>query len=344
MRLRGLATGIGSLPFTDADTAVDKVLSNVPQIPFWPQLPKRDAKEGMIAQFSEHMPCLRARNGDVVFCPEDKDTQLERFYEKVIAQDTEYFSISPDYAAGLYAFYRKLSLSPELLAEISCIKCHITGPFTFAASVKDESGVALMHDEVFMQTVVAGLTMKALWQVKLFETFRKKIIVFLDEPFLASFGSAYTSLNRETVVKTLSDITFALRRAGALSGVHCCGNTDWSMFTDIETLDIINFDAFGFMEKIILYAPQLKDFLRRGGLLCWGIVPTQDYSDAQTPDKLVRIIEEGIKILTLKGVDESMLAEQLLISPSCGLGALPADKAAGILKLLHDTSALLRTS
>lgn len=71
--LSGLATGIGSLPHTDAEEAVDLVLKYCPQVPFWPQLPRRDAREGMIAQFSEGLPCLELAAQGVVFNEKDKE-------------------------------------------------------------------------------------------------------------------------------------------------------------------------------------------------------------------------------------------------------------------------------
>ncbi|MFH1129037.1 MAG: methionine synthase, partial [Candidatus Omnitrophota bacterium] len=59
MNLRGLATGIGSLPYEDPAKAVDLVLKYLPQIPFWPQLPKLGGCEGMVAQFAQNLPCLK---------------------------------------------------------------------------------------------------------------------------------------------------------------------------------------------------------------------------------------------------------------------------------------------
>ena len=52
-------TAIGSLPLTDAKEACRLVLENGIDIPFWPQLPKRDFRELMNAQYSEGMPCLK---------------------------------------------------------------------------------------------------------------------------------------------------------------------------------------------------------------------------------------------------------------------------------------------
>jgi len=41
-------------------------------------------------------------------------------------------------------------------------------------------------------------------------------------------------------------------------------------------------------------------------------------------------------------LDRAMVSEQLLISPACGLGTLESEKAEGILRVLSQTSALLK--
>lgn len=340
VNLRGLATGIGSLPHKDAQAALDLIFQYCPDIPFWPQLPKRDIKEGMVAQFSQNLPCLKLKNDGLAFVR--KDEELEVFYERIIAGDIEYFKLSEDYAQGLYAFKKRLQEQPELFNDIKFIKCHITGPFTFAAGINDERGLALLHDPVFLQVIVKGLEMKAIWQIKFFKEFNKKIIIFLDEPYLAGFGSAYTPINREDIAEDLRELTQGIKSEGALIGVHCCGNTDWSIFTDTMNIDILNFDAFSFLDKFIIYADSLKRFLKRGGIICWGIVPTQEFTGKETPDLLKDKIEKGIDILAKKGVDKDLLSKNLIVSPACGLGTLDVKKSENILKTLLETSLLLR--
>jgi len=337
--LKGLATGIGSLPYDDVEYALELIFRYLPQIPFWPQLPKRDTREGMLSQFSENLPCLKMAKDGLSFDGHNKERELEVFYERIIAQDIEYFKISRGFALGLHRFYQRLEKAG--LEGIECIKCQVTGPFTFAASLKDDTGIALLHDKVFMQAILKGLTMKALWQIRTFRKFDKKIIMFLDEPYLGCFGSAHAAINREEVISGLSEISAAIKTEGVLAGIHCCGNTDWAMFTEINGIDIINFDAFGFLERFLLYADNIKDFLKRGGIICWGIVPTQEFI-GQNADSLLNKIEEGLLGLTNKGVDRKPLLENLLLSPSCGLGTLEGVQAEKILVLLRELSSLIR--
>jgi len=333
---RGLATGIGSLPHKDVEGALDLVFKYTPRIPFWPQLPKRDIREGMIAQFSENLPCLKITKDGLFFNPDNEEKELEIFYERIIANDVDYFKISSGFALGLDKFYQRLeSLS---LKDIEFIKCQVAGPFTFAAAISDKEGIALLHNEVFMQAIRKALIMKALWQIKLFRKFNKKIILFFDEPYLSCFGSAYTAINRQDVVGGLNELTGALKSKDVLLGIHCCGNTDWSIFTDVNSIDIISFDAFGFLDKLVLYGNNLKGFFERGGILCWGIVPAGDFSGKETEGLLLEKINGGINALVKKGLDKELISNNLLISPSCGMGTLDVDRAEKILQLLSEIS------
>lgn len=341
MDFKVIATGIGSLPYIDADRALDMIFRYCPEAPFWPQLPKRDIREGMLAQFSENLPCLKIIPDGLYFDPLNQDSELEIFYEQIIANNTEHFRISPDFAQGLFKFYQRLETSKY--KKIQFIKCHITGPWTFAASIKDEKGSALSHNPVFLQAIIKGLIMKALWQIKLFEKFGKKIIVFIDEPYLSGFGSAYSPINREDVVHGLVELTEGIKSCNVLTGIHCCGNTDWSIFTGIKSLDIINFDAFSFFEKLAIYSENLKRFLKRGGFLCWGIVPTNSWTGNQTVDLLSGKIKDDINILTAKGISRELLDKNILISPACGLGTLDIKNAEKILRVLFETAFSLKS-
>jgi len=340
MNFKGLAIGIGSLPLTDAQMAVDLVLRYLSAVPFWPQLPKCNKREGMLAQFSENLPGLKFEAGDLHFIAQDKEKELELFYDRFIAQDLDYFKISPDFARGLHVFYERLNGLD--LSSVEFIKCQVTGPFTFCSGITDAQGKIILHDAVLMQAMVKGLGMKALWQLEYFKKFGKKMILFFDEPYLTGVGSAYTPVNRNDVMDIYSELTDALKSQGSLIGIHCCGNTDWSMLTDTAGIDIINFDAFNFQERFVLYADNLKRFLKRGGIICWGIVPTQEFNIDQSPEDLAKKIKLGLGLLVKKGIDRQLLLERLMISPACGLGTLDAQKAEGILSLLNQTSAFIR--
>lgn len=338
--IKGLATGIGSLPQKDAETALDLIFKYTPKIPYWPQLPKRDARERMVIQCSQGLPCLRLKQKELLFDSSEQEEELTQFYERIICDDIEYFKITSDFAAGLWQFHKRLE--KESLDQIEFIKGQVCGPFTFAASINDAEGRPLLHDPIFLQAVIEGMALKARWQMNLLRKFGKPLIIFFDEPYLAGFGSGFTPINRKDVVAGLTELTQKSKKsAGDLIGIHCCGNTDWSIFTETPEIDIISFDAFNFLDRILLYAENLLDFFKKGGVLAWGIVPTEAFCQEIDPSILSVKLRTAFNLLINKGIEHNILKNRLILTPSCGLGTLNYDKAEPIFKCLAELSSIV---
>jgi methionine synthase II (cobalamin-independent) len=169
---------------------------------------------------------------------------------------------------------------------------------------------------------------------------RPETIVFVDEPYLASFGSAYVAVERDQVVALLEEVFAGLQ---GLKGVHCCGNTDWSLLLS-TSLDILNFDAHNFAETLALYPEAVKAFLRRGGLIAWGIVPVRDDAEvrAATAEGLTQRLEAALRHLASKGVPLDDLLNAALVTPACGLGTLSEPAAEQALALAAEVSRRMR--
>ena len=333
-----IATGIGSMPGADPDWAVEQSLRYLPEAPIWPQLPQRDFREHMDVQYSESLPGLRIdeAGGKVSFnTTGDLTPALEKFFERYLEKDYGFFRISETYAPGFYALLRALKKGAP--ANARYIKGHITGPLTTGVSFKDETGRDIIHNELFFDAVVKGLAMKAAWQIEELKPFGKPIIIFIDEPAMESLGSAFSAVSSELVAEKLNEITDTIHELGGLAGIHCCGNADWSMILNTR-VDIVNFDAFGYMEKVMLYPDDIKKFFGRGRALAWGVVPTGAFTGNETADLLVSILEAGIRRLEQAGIDRKTILRQSLITPSCGMGSLTPNQAEAILKLLREVS------
>jgi methionine synthase II (cobalamin-independent) len=333
-----IATGIGSLPGSDADKAAALSLRYLAEAPIWPQLPQRDFREHMDGQYSESMPGLRleaAKNRFYFDGSKDLTPELEKFFEHYLEKDFNFFKLSEEYAAGLYAFLR--ALKKGLPANTRFIKGHITGPLTAGISFKDETGKDIVHNDVLFDAVVKGLAMKAAWQIGQFKPFGKPVIIFIDEPAMESLGSAFSAVSSDVVAEKLNEVIDAIHEQGGIAGIHCCGNADWPLLFNTR-IDIVNFDAFGYMEKVMLYPDDIKKFLSRGGALAWGIVPAGAYTGKETASMLLEKLENGMKRLETQGIERDTIVSQCLLTPSCGLGSLAPDRAEEILKLLREVS------
>jgi methionine synthase II (cobalamin-independent) len=338
LRFNCIATGIGSLPVTDADKAAALSLHYLAEAPIWPQLPQRDFREHMDGQYSESLPGLRLEAGKNRFYfdgSKDLTPELEKFFEHYLEKDYDFFKLSEEYAAGFYAFLR--ALKNGLPARTRFIKGHITGPLTAGISFKDDTGKDIVHNDVLYDAVVKGLAMKAAWQIGQLNRFGKPVIIFIDEPAMESLGSAFSAVSSEVVAEKLNEIIDTIHELGGIAGIHCCGNADWPLLFNTR-IDIVNFDAFGYMDKVMLYPDDIKKFLGRGGALAWGVVPAGAYTGNETADMLLKKLEAGMQRLEAHGIARETIVSQCLITPSCGLGSLTPDKAEAILKLLREVS------
>ena len=334
------ATGIGSFPHRDEKEVYPLILQNFPEIPFWPQLPKRSFLEGMIVQFSQGFPNLKwneKKQTVWVDTTQGFDKEVDRFYGWLEKGALEPFQIKEDFAKGI-GFLEVLA-STDYQKKIRYIKGQVTGPITFGLSLLDEGRRPIFYEPTLREILVKHLSLKARWMEKRFnELFPGlKTILFFDEPSLSSFGSAFSSLNREEVILSLNECFNAVK---GLKGVHCCGNTDWGLLLSTN-LDILSFDAYGYLETIALYPKELKTFLERGGILAWGIIPTSEAILKEDPQSIVNRFKKGLEILVKKGIDPTLL-QRAIITPSCGTASLPIPLAERVCEVTAEVSKRLR--
>ncbi len=339
-----LATAIGSLPHKDPQEAVQVVLRSIPDAPIWPQLPATGINEQMEVQYSEGIPRVvidRAKERMYIDTTGDTSTDLAAFYEKYLAEDIEAFRITPEFSKGIYAMESALQAAGGTRP---FVKVQTTGPLSFGLTIVDENKRAIYYNAEFVDVVVKALAMKCRWQIRKFKKFAKDTICFIDEPILSAFGSStYVSVTRDDAVAKLNEVVEAVHAEGALAGVHCCGNTEWPILIDAG-VDIVNFDAFDYGDTILLYANAMKDYLKAGKVMAFGIVPTNSAKiHAQTADSLVARFGELVqKLAKATGLDAELIRRQALVTPSCGTGSLPVPDAELVFKTLHEVSAKLR--
>lgn len=334
---RALATGIGSLPHADPQDALHVVLKNFPTIPYWPQLPRRDFRESMYAQFSEDLVGIKMdvpREWLGVVLDDDTLAGAEAFYARYLEDNSNLFAVRRDYAAGMYAL---CDLRDELHGA-QWIKGQITGPISFGLKVTDQNLRPMLYDDTLRDVLVKHLVRKAQWQEKFLSQLGKPII-FVDEPSLALIGASMVALNRDDVTRDLEEVFTGL---SCLTGTHCCGNTDWALLLE-TSVDIISFDALNYAENLALFADNVRRFLDRGGVLAWGIIPTLEDEIARAEaDALVTRLDGAIDLLVKKGLDRDLLYERALITPACGLGTVSVAAAERAFALAREVSDQVR--
>jgi hypothetical protein len=315
---------VGSLPHVDPKAAVREVLARFREIPYWPQLPMRTPLEHMYPQYAAALPGA-GMAGDKLFM-ESGEALLggaEAFYEAFLTGALDPFGLPPERAAGLH------ELLDAAKGPYPAVKGQVTGPVSFGLMVGDREKKPIFYDPVGRDVLVKYLLRAAQWQAARLSRLSENVIMVLDEPYLASVGSAILSLPREEVVAALDEIFEGL--PGVLCGVHCCANTDWGLVLSSRA-EYLSFDAYEYADSLLLYPEEVNGFLARGGRIAFGVVPTAREA----------IGSETAESLASRGIPREAVIPSAVLTPACGLGTLPEDAAERALRLTEELSTLLR--
>ncbi len=328
-------TIIGSMPHKDPVKACKLIGRYLKDIPAWPQLPARSSLEGMTAQFACGFPgledsMLRVKRSGMF------ERDLEKLYEAYLSENYSSYGLDPRHAAGLDCF-----LNMERETTPWGVKGQVTGPISWGLAVTDENGKAILYDEVLSDAAARMLAMNARWQEMQLARISKNTIVFIDEPAMASFGSAFFSLEPNRVRDLVGESASKIK---GVKGIHCCGNTDWALMLSTG-MDILSFDSYQYAHSLGLYPKEVAEFVKAGGAIAWGIVPnTERGVAAETVSSLKDRLEEAMAPFTGQGlVGFRDLAARSLVTPNCSLAGLSEEACETALEILVKISDLMRS-
>lgn len=343
------STLVGSMPHQDRHRAIDLILQHTRDIPVWPQLAHFKAEQ-MMVQYLEGLPGVRKGAADL-----HMDTEKAAFEQELYDFYAEYLAVedkSKDLDESRFrlgdetgrTFFEFLEAMKRLPGPCRAVKGQVVGPFTLLSGLKDPQERSLLYDERFQDLVPKHLAMKAKWQIGRLAALARPVILFMDEPALAGFGSsAFIGVSRELVQQLLQEVIDSIHAAQGLAGIHICANTDWLLTFDSD-IDIINFDAYNYLEKFSLYKEAFTKFMGRGGIVAWGIVPTGDVQvlAKETAETLADRWMSQISALTTAELTREKILSQSLFTPSCGCGSLPEPAAERVVELTRDVGLIMQ--
>jgi hypothetical protein len=113
-------------------------------------------------------------------------------------------------------------------------------------------------------------------------------------------------------------------------------------------VDILNLDAYCYLENLALYPLELRGFLDRGGVIAWGIVPNTEEVYCEPPEELALWLRQGIEIICNKAsardveINPEEFFHRSLLTTSCGLGSATVSIADYTLDVLVKVGEILR--
>lgn len=321
----GAATAVGSLPHLDPVEAAALAVAVHPGVPAAPQLPLRHPHEGMIAQLAVGVPGLVVDGAGALTASDPAGAEAA---PGVVPP--------PDLASEAWGGFRAFCTVAGA-ARPPLVKVQLAGPVTFGRALVAAGLVPWLAGPWAVAVVRSRLT--ALVDHARAAVPDAGIIAVLDEPGLVE----YPRQGPHTGPFSPHDVTELLAGAMAAAGpdlavgVHCCGPTDWAAVLATGP-DLISapVDA-GLTEE----GSGLAEYLRRGGWVAWGVVPTNrplgDDAEGLTRRLLSAWCEAG-----RQGCDAFRVWRQAMVTPDCGLAGFGPSQAERALRLAGRVSERLR--
>lgn len=319
-----LATGIGSLPFSEIHDAIKFVKEFYHEIFFSPQLPKSFFGKNMIEEFFQKIPL----------------TQIENHRPKFILSGD-----GPNVLKALNNF------SPEKNAEgeifnlfgrgAAYFKTQITGPVTMALNISDRDGKNLFEFPELMEWLKNYLIRQGEQKVKQLIDWGWSPIIFLDEPSLAVLDPVRVAQRRKYLLEILSFFVQGLSDQGAIVGLHCCGQADWSLILE-SGFQIVSFDASNGIENFLADRETLRKHFMNGGTIAWGLVPTKPIDETFNPHAFVGHFLKSLETICFSPLSLKQVLLQSLITAACGTAGLSLEDNLKVHKQVREISRILR--
>jgi hypothetical protein len=313
----GCVTGVGSLPFRESREAIEFVSRHSGTLPFWPQLPRRDLAEEMIAQvIAPLLPYL-----DRIEKP--SCWSLRPGCEAIVehAMRCNDAALIPEAAQGFTEFERWLKAGQ--FPQARAFKGQLVGPVTLASCLSS-AGRPLVQHPGWLEIVTDFLIRHAIWQIRRLQIAGKPVLMVVDEPALhcpvvEETASTEARMQSVGMRNSLNRLLRAIKNAGAIPGLHCCAPLAIPFLRELS-LDYLSFDAHLVGTDIVGTDGGLielaRQILQRGGWLAFGLVSTTQVAEREAASRLTSNWFD----LASKIGDVASVARRSLVTATCGLG------------------------
>ncbi|MFT7617231.1 MAG: hypothetical protein ACI97A_000865 [Planctomycetota bacterium] len=314
--LRPTTTGIGSLPFSDMDEALNYVFQHY-TLGFLPQIARGDGDGGMLALVLPPKLAKRGQSGfGVALIDLLEDPAIrEAFLDLESLEGTRAVQDAQEVASLLQAH-----------GHVKNFKAQMMGPLSLLQTLRDAASRPLWSDNSLHEPVLN-------WSIALARTMASALAphcdelhLWLDEPML---GLMEGDNQRDAAYALLNQWHEAVSAMGIKTGIHCCSSPPFGLLkhTPFATFSC---DAVRYRAEIEDATDLLHPYIKNGGQLALGLLAPMNWSEDVDQRPFVLELAKSL------GIDSPQELEQkLLLTPSCGTMLTPVDRELEIAQTLE---------
>lgn len=321
----GIATGLGSWPGTDPREAAATVIGELPDLPHLVELPARGVGADLIGRVSALLVDLRFDSTTRGYRLTARPGAVSRRARDLLRTDLDALEEAWETAG---------------LAGTGRVKIQSAGPLTLAAEVELPGGHRVLTDSGAVrdlsESLAEGLARHA---AEVRRRLGAEVVVQLDEPQLTTVLDG--SLRGPSILNTIRALpepealhildTVITAQSGPVL-IHSCASRPAlttlgrtaavGVAIDAATITTADLDALG-------------EILDSGRKLALGLTPT---TPPAAPATWRTVAEPGVRLVDRLGFPRRLLAEQILVTPACGLAGAPLAWSRTALSLGRDAA------
>ena len=318
------ATGLGSMPGEDVAESLRVVLGELPDLPHLPELPARGADSGMVGRAAAIVAELGFDLQPAGWRLVDAGGVDHRRARSRLAQDLDVLEEQTQGFEGAF-------------------KVQVAGPWTLAATVERTRGDKVLADvgarRDLAQALAEGIA------DHLADLHRRipgaELVLQVDEPALPAVlagqlptASGFHRHRSVTPPLASEALEWVFAAAGEHRVVaHCCA-------ADVPVELLRGAGASVSVDLGVLSAgayDELATGLDEGDQVFLGVVP----SAAEQPPATKAAVERVRRLFDMLGLDPEEVADQLVLTPACGMAGASAAYTRGALRALREAAAEL---
>ncbi|MGW4248625.1 methionine synthase [Nocardia sp. NPDC004722] len=322
----GIATGIGSWPGTDPREAAATVVGELGQLPHLVELPARGVGADMVGRVSGLLVDMQFDSTTRGYRLAARPGAVARRAHDLLRTDLD--ALEEAWETGGFAG----SGHP--------VKVQVAGPLSVAAEAELPHGHRILTDSGALRDLSESLAEGVANHVaEVGKRLGAQVVLQLDEPDLTTVLDG--TLKGVSVLNTVRAMPEpeALHVLDTFIGsqsvpvlVHTCADKPALRFLRKSSAAAVSFDLATIGTSDL---DGIGELLDGGKHLVLGLVPT---APPVKPVTWREIAEPGVRLLDRLGFPRRLLAEQVLVSPACGLAGAPLAWARQALSLAAETA------
>lgn len=313
------SVGVGSLPHRDVVAAAEFAMHAFDVVTI-PSLPRRSPAESPVAQALVGVPGVTlGQYGTLAIDVGSLDPTAP--------VDTEVWRDN-------FAGFRTCLERAALMGYEGPLKWQFVGPISVGLALRRagaDPDVAFSMAARVVRSHIVSLASEVARALP-----RTSQLIVLDEPFLDDLMSRDFPIAPDEAVDLLSSAMAAVETRATV-GVHACGDADVATLIGSGP-KLLSLPAG---PALVPYAGYIGRYLRNGGWIIWGAVPTEGPIGTVSGRSANRL-EALWRELSDRGCDPDQLRNQSLISSQCGLGGLSTTVAERVCETVRGVSRAIR--